>query len=108
MIVVCPVSFDRCSAVSSLLAERQSLDGLDVAIEVMVSAGTAREQKLLLYVIAMIEPEDEDFKRTLALRQIGRELLLAQSSDWAFFDEDRNGSCREEDKGSCPAFHSPL
>src|ERR1700751_5609057 len=24
---------------------------------------TAREQKLLLYVIAMIEPEDEDFKR---------------------------------------------
>src|ERR1700687_200805 len=24
---------------------------------------TAREQKLLLYVISMIEPEDEDFKR---------------------------------------------
>jgi predicted glycosyl hydrolase (DUF1957 family) len=44
------------------------------------------------------------------LRQMGRELLLAQSSDWAFFYEDRNGSrvCSEEDKGSCPAFHSPL
>ena len=34
----------------------------------------------------------DGFGRTLALRQMGRELLLAQSSDWAFFDEDRNGS----------------
>jgi 1,4-alpha-glucan branching enzyme len=44
------------------------------------------------------------------LRQMARELLLGQSSDWAFFNEDGNGSrvCREEDKGSCPSFHSPL
>ncbi|MBV8176263.1 MAG: replication initiation protein [Verrucomicrobia bacterium] len=41
---------------------------------------TAREQKLLLYVIAMIEPEDEDFKRYV--------VNVSEFADLAGLDED--------------------
>ena len=42
------------------------------------------------------------------LRQMARELLLAQSSDWAFLM--RTGTAREyaAKRTSCPSFHSPL
>ena len=41
---------------------------------------TAREQKLLLYVIAMIEPEDEDFKRYV--------VNVSEFADLAGLDKD--------------------
>ena len=41
---------------------------------------TAREQKLLLYVIAMIEPEDGDFKRYI--------INIAEFAQLANLDKD--------------------
>jgi hypothetical protein len=48
---------------------------------------TAREQKLLLYVIAMIEPEDEDFKRYII--NIGEFAQLANLDKIVFVHKGR-------------------